>query len=87
MTDPVALLRLTMAESGLSDAQFCRSVLAGRAVTTLYRWLNGTCPIPGATADYLARLDGITRTGDRLTVAVTLPRDRRVKLREPETGP
>lgn len=79
MADPLALLRLRMAESGLSDVQFCRLVLAGRAPSTLYRWLRGECPIPADTARYLAALDGIGRSGDLLTVVVRIPRDRRVK--------
>ena len=57
---PAQLVRAALDASGLTDADFCRVILAGRDTTTLYRWLRGASTPSASVQAYLrAYLDGI----------------------------
>lgn len=66
--DPRAAVSAAVAASGLSVAEWARTVV-GRDERTVRRWLAGQ-PIPAQVADWIGRLGEQTVTADAVTVTV-----------------
>lgn len=66
-TDTLTRLRALIAESGLSQIDFARRVLAGRDSRSLRRYLDGGT-LPDGLTKWVASVVRVEVEGDRVTV-------------------